>query len=93
MRRSDIVELMADRVGVTKGDTAALVKVFFDVLGESLAAGHNIELRGFGVFKSVTRKARLRWNFQKAEKVLIPAHKTVVFCPSVLLKERMNSGT
>ena len=82
---------MADRVGVTKETTAALVKVFFDVLGESLAAGHNIELRSFGVFKQVNRKARQHWNFQKAEKMMSPAYKTVVFTPSVLLKERMNN--
>ena len=58
-----------------------------DCISDALAEGHTVELRNFGVFDVVTRKARVGRNPKNPTvTVQIPPKKTVWFRPSEELK-------
>ena len=68
MTKADLVEICAEKTGLTRTDVAVTVDAFLEAVKTSLESGKNIEIRGFGTFKVKLRKAR------KAQGVV--AHKT-----------------
>ena len=62
-------------------------------MGEALARGDGIELRGFGTFKVRHRKARTGRNPRTGEPVEVPARDVPVFKPSRLLRNRVDRGS
>lgn len=62
-----------------------------DCISDALAEGHKVELRNFGVFDVVTRKARVGRNPQKPHGDRADsAKKTVWFRPSEELKSAVS---
>ena len=62
-----------------------------DCISDALAEGHKVELRNFGVFDVVTRKARVGRNPKNPPvTVQIPPKKTVWFRPSEELKSAVS---
>ena len=53
-----------------------------EVVKESMAAGHNVYLRGFGSFIIKTRKEKTARNISKNTSIIIPEHKVPAFKPS-----------
>jgi len=60
--KSDIVDKIAERTGLTKLETKAVVDGFLLSIVDALAEGKRIELRGFGVFTVKSRKPRMARN-------------------------------
>ena len=58
----------------------------------ALVAGERIELRDFGVFSVVRRKARLARNPKTGDAVQVPEKSVVKFKPGRLLRERVSEG-
>jgi len=79
--KQDIIQRVADRLGVTKVKAAEVVNAFFDAMKESLKEGERIELRGFGVLIVKNRKTGIGRNPKTGEEVEIPLGKTVRFKP------------
>ena len=75
MTKADLVEICAEKTGLTRTDVAVTVDA-------SLEAGKNIEIRGFGTFKVKLRKARKARNPRTGEEVPVPDRKVPVFKPS-----------
>ena len=50
--------------------------IFFEIT-DALCKGKNIEIRGFGTYKIVTKKARIGRNPKNSKSVRIPAKKAV----------------
>ena len=69
MTKADIVGIVADGTGLTKLETAAVID-------------QRVNLRGFGNFKVVERKARTARNPRTRELIQIPQRKAPVFKPS-----------
>ncbi len=90
MKKSDIVDIIAEGTGLTKLETQAVIDGFLATTSFGLKNGERIELRGFGNFKVVTRKARLARNPKTNEPVQVPERLSVVFRPSKDLKEYIN---
>lgn len=77
--KRDMVERIAERVGVTGLQAREIVQATLDNMIETLAATGRIELRNFGVFTvkvSAPRKAR---NPRTGETVMLAERKTVKF--------------
>jgi DNA-binding protein HU-beta len=79
--KQDIIQRVADRLGVTKVKAAEVVNAFFEAMKESLKEGERIELRGFGVLIVKNRKTGIGRNPKTGEEVEIPLGKTVRFKP------------
>jgi len=85
--KADIVGIVADGTGLTKLETAAVIDGFLATVTYALKTDQKVNLRGFGTFKSVERKARTARNPRTRELVQIPQRKTPVFRPSKEFKK------
>jgi integration host factor subunit beta len=59
-------------------------------IGNALATGDKVELRGFGSFKVKSRRSRLARNPRTGDAVDVPAKRVPYFKASNELKERLN---
>ncbi len=93
MTRSDLVEALAARFGqLTHRDAEFAVKTLLDAMGEALARGHRIELRGFGTFSVNRRPPRMGRNPRSGESVAIPEKRVPHFKPGKALREAVDLG-
>ena len=90
MTKRDLVEKIAQRTGLIQMDAAVVVQKFLDGMADEIAAGHTVELRDFGVFTVVVRKARAGRNPRHPEEtVVIPERVQVKFRVGKELKARV----
>ncbi len=72
-------------------DLDDLVSSVFSTITECLARGERVELRGFGVFLTATRKKRIARNPRTGESVVLSARRVPMFRLGDLLHKRLNS--
>ena len=92
MTKRELVILVADRLGFTQNEVAAVVQILLDTIIESLAQGDRVEIRNFGVFEVKTREARVGRNPRTGQEVAIADKRVVTFKPGKALKEWVQSG-
>jgi DNA-binding protein HU-beta len=88
--KSDFIKSLkekADIESLAKADKA--YGAVFDIISESLKAGENVAITGFGTFKIVERAARKGRNPRTQKPLDIPASKTVKFSVGKALKEQL----
>lgn len=88
--KKDIVEEISMRTGLTQVDTKVVVECFLDAISKSLVQGRNIEIRGFGRFKTRPKKARTARNPRTGEPVSVEAGVKPIFEASKELKAFLN---
>jgi integration host factor subunit beta len=79
MVRAEIINQVAQELGLTKKKASVAVNTVFRSITEALARGDKVELRGFGSFTIRHRKARQGRNPKTAEIVHVPAKKVPFF--------------
>lgn len=82
MTKADIVDNIADAIGLTKIETEAVIDGFFQSVIELLASGDHLEIRGFGSFRVKNRKSHVARNPRSGEIVQVPEHFIPFFRPS-----------
>ncbi len=90
MNRSELIAAAADRAGVPKADTAAVLEAALDLIGQALARGETVQLPGFGTFEPKDRAARVGRDLQNGTQTQIPATRVPSFRPSPALKEKVS---
>ena len=76
MVRSELLQKLCNmHPNIFRGDMEKILKIIFSEITETLRKGENIEIRGFGIFKTATRKARIGRNPKNSESVQIPEKK------------------
>lgn len=90
MTKADIVDHIAAGTGLTKVETEAVVDGFIQTVIEALKDGKNIEIRGFGSFKTKKRKGRIARNPRTGEQVRVEEHYVPIFKVSKELKSVVN---
>ncbi len=90
MTKADIVDHIASGTGLTKVETEAVVDGFIQTVQEALKEGKNIEIRGFGSFKTKKRKGRVARNPRTGEQVMVEEHFVPIFKVSKELKGLVN---
>lgn len=86
MTKAEIVEIISEKLGLTKKDIARVVDLFFEIVKEGLRGDEHIELRGFGTFEVKTREEREARNPKTGETVTVPKRKVPYFRPGKELK-------
>ncbi len=86
MNKSELVDAMADRAGVTKNAAGGCLEVFLDIVCEQVAAGKEVNVTGHMKFSPVQRSARVGRNPQTGETIEVPATKAVRITPGAKLK-------
>jgi len=90
MNKTELVEKVSSKAGLTKKDTACAIDTVVDVITTAIKTGDKVSLVGFGTFQAVQRKARTGLNPQTGKTIQIPARKVPKFKPGKGLKEAVN---
>lgn len=85
MNKSELVDAIAAKTGMTKVAAKEAMNACFTAITEELNKGQKVTLIGFGTFNVVERKARTAKNPQTGEKVKVPAKKVAKFKPATNL--------
>jgi len=87
MNKSQLVDAVANKSGLTIKDSEKAVDAFVAAVKEGLKSDGNVQLIGFGSFSVGERSARTGINPRTGEKINIAASKTVKFKAGAKLKE------
>ncbi len=79
MNKTELVAIMAEKAGVSKKDTEAVLNAFVEAVQDAVKADDKVQLVGFGTFESRQREAREGKNPQTGEKISIAACKVPAF--------------
>ncbi len=90
MTKSELIEMVAQRTGMTKGRAEMVVSTIFDSMTDALARGDGIEIRGFGSFTVRQYKAYEGRNPRTGDVVHVPPKKLPFFKVGKDLRERVN---
>ena len=90
MTKADMVELVYERIGVSKREAATVVDSIFDIIKESLERGENVKISGFGSFNLREKKPRRGRNPQTGEEITISARRVLSFKSSNVLRDQLN---
>src|SRR5450755_2840559 len=91
MTKADLIDEVSQLAELTRKDSEVIVETIFDSILRSLHVGDNIEIRGFGSFRTRQRKPRVGLNPKTGDRVEVPAKKIPFFKPSKELKDMVNS--
>ena len=89
MNKAELIAAVAEKTGLSKKDTEAVVTASIEVITESLAQGEKVQLVGFGSFETKARAARIGRNPRTKEEIKIPASKLPVFKAGKALKDQV----
>ena len=90
MTKSDLIELVANKLHLPKGKAELIVNCIFDSMEESLKKGERIEIRGFGSFGLNYRPPRTGRNPKSGDKVQVPEKHVPHFKAGKELRERVD---
>ncbi|ERP32055.1 HU family DNA-binding protein [Chitinivibrio alkaliphilus] len=89
--KREVVERLSEQCNQTQSDTKLVIESFMNSIGKALQQGRNIELRGFGRFKTKERSAHRARNPRTNEVVQVNKSFKPIFEASTLLRDRIDS--
>ena len=92
MTKADIAERIQSATGFTKKESSELLEAVFSIMKNTLEAGENLKISGFGNFVVKQKKDRRGRNPQTGETITIEARRILSFKPSHILKANINKG-
>ena len=87
MTKSEFVDAVAAKSGLSKGDAATAVDAVLDSIEDSLRRGEEVAFTGFGKFTVAERGARQGVNPQTGERIQIAASRVPRFSSGAALKK------
>ncbi len=90
MNKSELIAVVANSTGLSKADCVRAVDGVFDAIADSLKAGEEVRLVGFGTFNVTHRKQSQGRNPRTGESITIPASNRPKFKAGKGLKEAVN---
>ncbi len=92
MRKAELITEISDKTGIPKVDVLVTLETMFKAIKNSLAAGENIYIRGFGSFITKKRAAKIGRNIKKNIAVEIPEHFIPAFKPAKEFMQEIKSS-
>jgi integration host factor subunit beta len=93
MTKSELIEIIAKRQShLAHRDVELAVKCMIEQMGQSLASGERIEIRGFGSFSLHFRPPRLGRNPKTGDSVALAGKHVPHFKPGKELRERVDAS-
>ncbi len=90
MNKSELIDAVADKSGLTKADSERAVKALVDTVTGALKKGDQVTMIGFGTFLVRERKARQGRNPRTGETIQIKAANNPAFKAGKALKDAVN---
>jgi integration host factor subunit beta len=92
LTKADLIEEVLRLTELPRKESETIVETIFDSIIAALQKGEKIEIRGFGSFRTRSRRGRVGRNPKTGAKVEVPAKKIPFFKPSKELKDFVNSA-
>jgi len=92
LTRADLAEAVYQEVGLSRQESADLVQSVLGMVSDTLASGESVKLSSFGSFLLRDKRGRVGRNPKTGVEVPIEARRVLVFKPSQVLKERVDSS-
>lgn len=92
MTKADIIARIAQQTGVEKAVAMTVVEAFMETVKDSMVAGDEVFLRGFGSFIIKKRAKKVARNISKNTTIVIPAHFVPAFKPAKTFLEAVKEG-
>ncbi|MBK7182720.1 MAG: integration host factor subunit beta [Bacteroidetes bacterium] len=92
MTKADIINEIAEKTGIEKVAVQATVEAFMKSVRNSMVAGENVYLRGFGSFIVKKRAEKTGRNISKNTTIIIPAHYIPAFKPAKTFSEKVKKN-
>jgi integration host factor subunit alpha len=92
LTRADLSEAVHREVGLSRTESAELVKAIIDTVAEAVVTGDRVKLSSFGTFMVRDKGGRIGRNPKTGQEVPITPRRVLVFRPSQVMKSRINRG-
>ena len=89
MTKADLIESVATKLDLPKGQAERAVQLVFDDIVKALRNADKVNISGFGTFAVSERKARTGRNPKTGESIEIPASKSAKFKAGKTLKDEL----
>jgi integration host factor subunit alpha len=89
MTKIDLVEVIYERVGLSRKEAAQAVDTVLEIIKDSLRRGERVKISGFGSFVVNRKHARRGRNPQTGHPLIIDSRYVLSFKASDILKERL----
>ena len=90
--RADLCEAVYQKVGLSRTESASLVELVLKEVTDCLERGETVKLSSFGSFGIRQKGQRVGRNPKTGQEVPITPRKVLVFRPSNIMKQRINTG-
>jgi len=90
LTRADLSEAVHRQIGLSRSESADLVKSVLDLVSETLEQGKTVKLSSFGTFMVRQKNGRIGRNPKTGEEVPITPRRVLVFRPSPVMKNVIN---
>jgi integration host factor subunit alpha len=78
-------------MGLSKADAREMIDSIFEVMKGALKEGEKVQIARFGVFSLRRKKERIGRDPKTGKEIKISPRRVVIFKPSRLLKQKVNS--
>lgn len=89
MTKAEIANIIHERIGFSKKESAQLVESVLEEIKQTLIAGEDVKLSGFGHFMLREKHARRGRNPKTGQDITIEPRRVVTFRASQLLKSSL----
>ena len=90
LTRAQLTETIYAHVGLSRNDSADLLKTVLDRMSAALEAGDTVKITGFGTFSVRQKGRRIGRNPKTGVEVAILPRRVLTFRPSQVLKAHVN---
>jgi integration host factor subunit alpha len=90
LTRADLSEAVHRQIGLSRSESADLVKSVLDMMSDTLVTGQSVKLSSFGTFMVRSKNGRVGRNPKTGEEVPITPRRVLVFRPSQVMKNIIN---
>jgi integration host factor subunit alpha len=87
-----LADAVVRRIGLPRNESQELVESVLGEISTTLARGENVKLSSFGSFGVRDKGRRIGRNPKTGEEVPITPRRVLVFRPSNIMKDRINTG-
>lgn len=92
MNKAELVGAVCDRTGANRAVVEGILGELIEVIQDTVAAGSQVKLTGFGTWKPVERAARVGRNPKTGEEMPIAARRVPQFSPGQVFKQKVGGN-
>lgn len=86
MTKADLVEIIFEKVGLSKKEAHDIIEIIFDTIKHAFVEGESVKVPGFGTFIVRKKSSRRGRNPQTGEELIITSRRVLTFKASNQLK-------